>query len=101
MGASDPNPSPAGEGGREAAGWGRPASDVSIARARAFRKRLTPEEAKLWMRLRRLRPEGLHMRRQVPIARYLVDFACLKHRLIIELDGGQHTREERRARDEE
>src|SRR4051812_20581835 len=95
-------PSPQGEGGREAAGWGRPpASDVSIGRARAFRKRLTPEEAKLWVHLRALRPQGLHILRQVPIASYVVDFACLKHRLVIELDGGQHTCDKQRADDEE
>jgi very-short-patch-repair endonuclease len=93
-------PSPAGEGGREAAGWGRrPDSNVSVARVRSFRKRLTSEEAKLWVYLRALRPQGLHLRRQVPIAAYVVDFACLKHRLVIELDGGQHTRDKDRKRD--
>ncbi len=29
-------------------------------------------------------------RRQVPIGRYIVDFACLERMLIIEVDGGQH-----------
>jgi len=27
----------------------------------------------------------------VPIGRYIVDFACIRARLIVELDGGQHT----------
>jgi very-short-patch-repair endonuclease len=30
------------------------------------------------------------MRRQHPVGPYLVDFACPKRRLVIELDGGQH-----------
>ena len=29
--------------------------------------------------------------RQQPIGRYYVDFVCREHRLIVELDGGQHS----------
>lgn len=29
-------------------------------------------------------------RRQYPIGRYIADFACTRHRLIVEADGGQH-----------
>ncbi|HZY12292.1 MAG TPA: endonuclease domain-containing protein [Beijerinckiaceae bacterium] len=74
---------------------------MSIGRERAFRKRLTPEEAKLRVHLRALRPQGLHIRRQVPIASYVVDLACLKHWLVIELDGAQHLHHKPRAHDEE
>lgn len=35
---------------------------------------------------------GLGFRRQVPIAGYIVDFACATHRLIVEVDGSQHAR---------
>jgi D-glucosaminate-6-phosphate ammonia-lyase len=35
--------------------------------ARALRKRLTPQEAKLWLRLTVLQPQRFHFRRQVPI----------------------------------
>jgi very-short-patch-repair endonuclease len=31
-----------------------------------------------------------HFRRQVPIGPYVVDFACLGARLLIEVDGGQN-----------
>jgi very-short-patch-repair endonuclease len=51
---------------------------------------MTPQEARLWLRLRALRPQGFHFRRQVPIARFIVDFACLKAGLVVEIDGGQH-----------
>jgi very-short-patch-repair endonuclease len=86
----------AAEGGRVGPGRartlpeGRPNSAVPLGVARALRKRMTPQEAKLWVALRTLRPAGFHFRRQVPIGPYVVDFACLKHRLIVEVDGGQH-----------
>jgi primosomal protein N' (replication factor Y) len=34
---------------------------------------------------------GARFRRQFPIPPYIVDFACLDARLIVEADGGQHT----------
>lgn len=30
-------------------------------------------------------------RRQHPMSSYIVDFACLERKLIVEADGGQHT----------
>jgi very-short-patch-repair endonuclease len=33
----------------------------------------------------------LSFRRQTPIGRYIVDFACHDRRLIVEVDGGQHS----------
>jgi very-short-patch-repair endonuclease len=58
--------------------------------ARALRKRLTPQEVKLWVKLRELKPLGYHFRRQAPIGRYIVDFVSFRSRLIVEADGGQH-----------
>jgi very-short-patch-repair endonuclease len=41
-------------------------------------------------------------RRQVPIGRYVADFACFEGRLVVELDGSQHAERERdRVRDAE
>jgi len=68
-------------------------------RARALRKVMTPQEAKLWNRLRELRPLGHHFRRQVPLGGYIVDFACLRSKLVIEVDGDQHGRPDGRLRD--
>jgi very-short-patch-repair endonuclease len=59
--------------------------------ARRLRKTMTPQEVKLWVRLREFRQRGYHFRRQVPRAGYILDFACLKHRLAIEVDGGGHS----------
>lgn len=49
------------------------------------------------MRDRRL--EGLKFRRQVPVGPYVLDFACLRHRLVIEADGPFHDAERDAARD--
>ena len=60
---------------------------------------MTPEEARLWLRLRALRPQGFHFRRQVPRGRYVLDFACLDSMLAIELDGFQHGLDDGARRD--
>jgi very-short-patch-repair endonuclease len=44
----------------------------------------------LWRLLRDRRLDGLKFRRQRPIGRYVADFVCLRHRLIVEADGPHH-----------
>jgi very-short-patch-repair endonuclease len=51
---------------------------------------MTDAETRLWQRLRRGQLGSSKFRRQYPIAGYVVDFANLDARLIIEVDGGQH-----------
>ena len=58
--------------------------------AKVLRENLTDAEAKLWSVLRRNNVNGYHFKRQKPIGKYVVDFVCLKRKLIIELDGSQH-----------
>jgi len=58
--------------------------------ARRMRRAMTEAELKLWNELRAHRLMGLGFRRQVPIGRYIVDFACPEHKLIVEVDGSQH-----------
>lgn len=67
--------------------------------ARALRKRLTPEETRLWAHLRQWRAKGWHFRRQVPLGDFIVDFACLTQRLVIEVDGLQHREPQHREAD--
>ncbi|HXV00145.1 MAG TPA: DUF559 domain-containing protein [Caulobacteraceae bacterium] len=73
-----------------------------IRRARGLRVEATDVERKLWAVLRARQLGGFKFRRQLPIDRYIADFACVEARLIIELDGGQHLdnadRDERRTR---
>jgi very-short-patch-repair endonuclease len=63
-------------------------------RARALRKSMSDAERKLWRGLRARRIDGARFRRQHPIGRYIVDFVCLEQRLVVEVDGGQHTEDE-------
>jgi adenine-specific DNA-methyltransferase len=60
------------------------------ATARALRANSTDAERRLWYYLRHRRLSGYRFRRQVPIGRFVVDFVCIRARLIVELDGGQH-----------
>ena len=50
---------------------------------------MTDAERRLWSRLRG-NALGFHFRRQHRLGIYIVDFACLERRLIVEADGGQH-----------
>jgi very-short-patch-repair endonuclease len=55
-----------------------------------LRRNQTDAERKIWALLRS-GEMGFKFRRQHPIGRYIADFICLERRLIVELDGGQHT----------
>jgi very-short-patch-repair endonuclease len=55
-----------------------------------LRQNATDAERRLWATLRDRRLRGHKFRRQHPIGRFVVDFACTKHRLVVEADGGQH-----------
>jgi len=58
-------------------------------RAQTLRRNSTDAERALWRALQR-RQLGRRFRRQLPIGPYIVDFACVEARLIVEVDGGQH-----------
>jgi very-short-patch-repair endonuclease len=57
--------------------------------ARRLRRDPTAAEQLLWRALREL-PTEHRFRRQHPIGRFVVDFACPARNLAIEVDGGQH-----------
>ena len=59
--------------------------------AKGMRSNPTDAERKLWTLLRAHRFDGHKFKRQVPIGPFIVDFVCLRARLIIEADGGQHS----------
>jgi very-short-patch-repair endonuclease len=60
------------------------------ANARVLRRGMTDSERKLWSRLR-MEQLGVKFRRQHPVGNYIADFACLHPKLIVELDGSQHS----------
>ncbi len=51
---------------------------------------MTDAEQALWRLIRDRQLDGHRFRRQVPIGKYIVDFACMEKGLIVEVDGGQH-----------
>ena len=68
--------------------------------ARKLRRAESDAERLLWERLRSRRLDGLKFRRQVPIAGHIADFCCIDARLIVELDGRQHTEQKQQSGDE-
>lgn len=68
-------------------------------KARELRRNLTPHEQRLWRLLRNRQFAGYKFRRQFVIGRYIVDFCCLKEKLVIELDGSQHNSNDGLKRD--
>ena len=66
--------------------------------AKAMRSQSTEAEQRMWQLLRAHRFDGHKFKRQVPIDFYIADFVCLRQRLIVELDGGQHAESESDAK---
>lgn len=67
--------------------------------AKTMRYTSTEAERFLWYHLRDKFPQ-IHFRRQYQIGKYIADFVAVKNKLIIECDGGQHTKEKDEVRDE-
>ena len=65
-------------------------SKEKTAFARSLRRDMTVAEEMLWRSLRGSQLGGLKFRRQAPIGRYVVDFLCVQHRFVVELDGPPH-----------
>ena len=63
-------------------------------RARALRQSSGLAETRVWTRLRGGRVDGHKFRRQHRIGPFYADFACDRLRLVIELDGGVHQRDD-------
>jgi len=63
---------------------------TTVARARELRRPLTPQEHKLWQRLRNRQLFGLKFRRQHPLGPFVLDFFCHEQQLVVELDGHHH-----------
>jgi very-short-patch-repair endonuclease len=70
-------------------------------RIRDFAKKMRREppdaEARIWTLLRDHRLANFKFRRQVPFQNFILDVVCFKPRLLIEIDGSQHTSSDRDA----
>ena len=57
----------------------------------ALRNNTTAVERLLWRHLRNSQLEGVKFRRQQPVETYIVDFVSFDKKIVIELDGCQHS----------
>jgi very-short-patch-repair endonuclease len=64
---------------------------VMLGRARRMRKDPTDAERKVWSLVRNRRLQGYKFRRQIWIGSFIVDFVCEQPKLVVEIDGGQHS----------
>ena len=71
-----------------------------VANARRLRREMTKAEKLLWSRLRR-NQLGTHFRKQVPFRYYVLDFASVTARLVVEVDGDSHYTKEGIKKDRE
>jgi very-short-patch-repair endonuclease len=68
-------------------------------KAHALRQSMTKAETVLWNELKNRKFMGLKFRRQHPIHQFIGDFYCHEKKLIIEVDGSIHDREESNEHD--
>ena len=62
--------------------------------SRRLRENMTDAERYLWAKIRMKQLKGYQFYRQKPIGDYIVDFFCPKAKLVIEIDGSQHSSDE-------
>ena len=72
---------------------------VITQRAREMRRNENAAERRMWSILRARRMSSFKFRRQHALGRCIVDFICLKARLVIEVDGDTHGNDESAAQD--
>jgi len=70
-----------------------------VKEARSLRKNQTNAEEVFWQLVRSKKFNDLKFRRQHQIGSYIVDFYCHSEKLVIELDGGVHSKLEQKAKD--
>lgn len=59
--------------------------------AKQMRRSMTEAETILWSKLRGRQRNGWQFRRQHPVGHFILDFACVKAHLAIEVDGATHS----------
>jgi very-short-patch-repair endonuclease len=64
-----------------------------LPRRRELRRKQTKQEEILWQLIRN-RKLGVKFRRQYSIGGYVLDFYCPELKLVIEIDGNQHLKQE-------
>src|SRR5258706_11729199 len=70
------------------------ASPEIFRRAEELRNRMTPAEQMLWDELKGKKLNGLKFLRQHPLNNFIADFYCHQKKLVIELDGSVHAKDD-------
>ena len=81
--------SPSGEAFKETAMKGIKTHDPLRTNAQKLRRKMTPQERRLWYDFLKNLPQTVY--RQKIIGNFIVDFYISSCKLVIELDGAQHT----------
>ncbi len=71
---------------------------IIFERAKELRENMTEAEQMLWSCLSK-NQLGVRFKAQHPIANFIADFYCHRHKLVIEVDGGIHNSDEQKGRD--
>jgi very-short-patch-repair endonuclease len=61
--------------------------------AKRMRREPTDAEARFWHYAKNRGIDGMKFRRQAPLLGFIVDFLCSAHRIVVEIDGGQHSKQ--------
>ena len=61
---------------------------------------MTDAEIAMWLQLRGRRLHGFKFKRQWTLGPFVVDFCCSEAKLVVEIDGGQHSEDRDRRRTE-
>jgi very-short-patch-repair endonuclease len=75
------------------------ATPLIFERASILRKNMTQSEKIVWSKINERKINGWYFRRQHPISQFIADFYCHHVRLVIEVDGRIHNKEEQIQRD--
>jgi very-short-patch-repair endonuclease len=59
--------------------------------AAKLRRNMTDAEKRICYRVRHRRLGGFKFKRQWSLGPYVADFCCIERRLVVEIDGGQHS----------
>ena len=59
--------------------------------AQRLRREMTDAERRIWAQVRGRRFGGFKFKRQWSLGPYVVDFCCIDRKLVVEIDGGQHS----------
>ena len=73
---------------------GQKVNPEKVKRSKDLRREMTEEEKILWFHLRNNQLSGFHFHRQQVIDGFIIDYYCHAAKLILEIDGGIHQKQQ-------